>query len=278
MATLREVLLAWPGDELSFTGDPDQQLMLRAIDLGKIRQQASALAEIYRASGVVVHFHSASVRPPPNFIFMRDLFFMTPEGAVLGRMASEQRSGEERHAAEALAKLGVPLLMTPRADARLEGADALWLDSKTVLVGIGNRTNAAGHAQLAILLRSLGVETVTVTLSRDVQHLLGAVVLLDRDLAAVRRGSEGPEISSILEARGYRCVVFDDDDEMNERRAMNIVTLAPRRIVMPAGCPRARSRFEQAGVSCIECDVSEYIGAGGALGCLTGILRRDSGS
>jgi N-dimethylarginine dimethylaminohydrolase len=276
VAPLREVLLAWPGTELSFDGAPDDQLMHRHIDLAGIRRQATAIAELYRACGVLVHLYTTPVQPPSNFVFMRDLFFMTPEGAVLGRMASQQRSGEERFAAEALARMGVPILLSPRGHALFEGADALWLDSRTVLVGVGHRTNGAGFEQLAALLRTMAVETIGVTLSHEVQHLLGAMVLLDVDLAAVRQGPEAAELTKILEHRGFRCIVFDSDDEMNARRGMNFVTLAPKSVVMPSGCPRVRARLEQTGVTCRELDVSEYIAAGGALGCLTGVVRRDS--
>jgi N-dimethylarginine dimethylaminohydrolase len=275
VAPIREVLLAWPGQELCFDGPPDEQLMLRRVDLPTIRRQATAIAELYRSCGVVVHLHTAPSEPPPNFIFARDLFFMTPEGAVLGRMASQQRGGEERFAALALASLGVPILMSPRTDALFEGADALWLDSRTVLVGVGNRTNAAGLSQVSALLQTMGVTTLSVELSHEVQHLLGALALLDVDLAAVRRGPEAAQLLRLLEPRGYRCIVFESDDEMNARRGMNFVTLAPRRVAMPSGCPRLRARLEQAGVACSELDVSEYISAGGGLGCLTAILSRD---
>jgi N-dimethylarginine dimethylaminohydrolase len=44
---------------------------------------------------------------------------------------------------------------------------------------------------------------------------------------------------------------------------------------MPARCPRTRAIYEAHGIECFEVDVSEYIKAAGALGCLTGILRRE---
>ena len=56
---------------------------------------------------------------------------------------------------------------------------------------------------------------------------------------------------------------------------MNFVTLAPGRIVMPARCPRTTAVYEAHDVECHAVEVSEYIKAAGALGCLTGILSRE---
>jgi arginine deiminase len=36
-----------------------------------------------------------------------------------------------------------------------------------------------------------------------------------------------------------------------------------------------RERYEQAGVECVEVDVSELIKAGGGIHCMSGFLKRD---
>ena len=40
----------------------------------------------------------------PNAVFERDNFFMTPEGAIVMRLAMPQRRGEERYTAQTLAR------------------------------------------------------------------------------------------------------------------------------------------------------------------------------
>ena len=45
----------------------------------------------------------------PNLMFVADLMFMTPEGAILGRPASTVRTGEERFVARRLAELGIAI-------------------------------------------------------------------------------------------------------------------------------------------------------------------------
>ena len=270
---LRAVLLAWPGDELAFDGEPADWLMSARPDLGRMREEAEAIAAFYRSVGAAVHWIRPRAAAPPNLVFARDLFAMTPEGAVLGRMAAEQRAGEPRLAAVALAEAGVPILATPRGEAQLEGADVLWLRPDLVLVGLGNRTNEAGLATMGRVLADQGVRCVGATLPPSVQHLLGSLNLLDRDLAVAYDAT--PSIRAVCAEAGIRLLDFVDVPEVTRGRALNVVTVAPRELVMPAGCARTRARLEAEGVRCHELRVDEYIRAEGGLGCLTGILSRE---
>jgi N-dimethylarginine dimethylaminohydrolase len=56
--------------------------------------------------------------------------------------------------------------------------------------------------------------------------------------------------------------------------ALNFVTLGPRHVLMPAGCPLTRATYEAAGISCQEVEIEELLKAAGGMGCLTGILSR----
>lgn len=275
VSRLVAVLLSWPGPELDVGDDPDSHLMLGRVDVPRIQRQARAIADFYRGHGVRVHVHRPPIAPPPNYVFMRDLFLMTPEGAVLGRPAGQQRAGEERWAAEALATAGVPILRCMRGHATFEGADALWLSSHHLLLGTGVRTNLEGAAQLSELLVAMGVEVEQVPLPpTGVQHLLGVVNLLDRDLAAVNGLHADRALTTRLEQLGIQALVIPPGEELLDRRSNNFVTLAPREVVMPAGCPSTRAQLEQQGVRCHELEVGEYVKAAGALGCLTGVLSR----
>jgi len=271
---LRSVILAWPGEELLVQGSPDDHLMLERVNLEEIRRQARGLASLFESQGVRVHLATPSRLPPPNFIFMRDLFFMTPEGAVLSRMASSQRAGEERHAAEALALIGVPVIALPRGEATVEGADVLWLAHDRVLVGVGGRTNRAGFELVSGLLGTMGVDTVAIPMPAGVQHLLGVVDLLSAELAAVRREKAPRELSQALSACHVTELPVPESEEVTAGRAMNFVCLEPMKIVMPSSCPRTARWFGEHGVTVLEADAGEYVRAAGGLACATGILHR----
>jgi N-dimethylarginine dimethylaminohydrolase len=276
VSALLEVMLAWPIPKMFPEGVPNDFLLLAWPDPVRLQQQAEAIGRFYESQRVTVRWIRSPPPLMPNFLFQRDLFFMTPEGAVLARPAAKQRAGEVRFAASALAELGVPILATPRGRATFEGADALWLDEQTVIIGIGLRTNSEGADFVSRLLREMGVNTVTVTLPPGIQHLLGILNFLDHDLAAVRRDKATDELFGILREARIEAVLCEPEPDVVERLGMNFVTLGRRRVVMPSGCPSVRDRLGRAGVEVHELEIDEYCKAAGGLGCLTGIIRRQS--
>ncbi|RKT53819.1 dimethylarginine dimethylaminohydrolase family protein [Saccharothrix australiensis] len=271
---LRAVQLARPPASFAAVTDVRDHLMEAPVDLGALRAETEGIAEAFRDEGVRVRFVHPPATCPPNVVFQRDLFFMTPEGAVLARAASAQRAGEERHTAHALSAAGYPILRTVGGAATFEGADALWLDERTVAVGVGFRTNAAGARAVREALRDQGAEVVEVPLARGVQHLLGTVVPLAERFAAVRRDTVTPPLRRLLAERDYDLVEFPDDEDVVRRRGMNLVALGPRRVLVPAGAPSVRRALERSGVDVREVPTTQHVRAAGGLGCVTGVLHR----
>ncbi len=274
-APLRQVLLHRPGPELAAAAaDPDALQMLAPPDPARAAAQHDGLAAAYRAAGVVVHLMTPPAPPPPNLMFMADLLFMTPEGAILGRPASTVRAGEERLAAARLADLGVPILGSVHGSGHFEGADALWLDPGTVLLARGRRTNAEGARQVAGLLAELDAATVVVDLPPASMHLMGVLRLLDHDLALAWPGRAPEPAVAALAERGFTVLQGPNLGEAVRGFALNLVPLGPRRVLMPAGNPHTRAVLESAGVACREVAVDELAKAAGAVACLTGVLER----
>jgi arginine deiminase len=272
---LEAVLLHRPGPELDEVADPERDLMLERPDAARCGAQHDALAAAYREAGVAVEY----VDPPsgaatPNLMFAADLFFMTPEGAVLARPASASRAGEERWVQRRLAELGVPIARAVGGSGTFEGADAMWLDPETVLLGVGLRTNPAGAEQVAAVLRPMGVGVVVVELPVGTMHLMGQLRIVDRDLALYWEGRFSEPGLRALEDRGYRTAPFPDPAEAHRGFAHNFVTLGPREIVMPTGCPISQDAYEAEGITCHTVEVDQITRAAGGIGCLTGVLRR----
>jgi N-dimethylarginine dimethylaminohydrolase len=277
-APLEAVLLHPPGAELAASAEPEAALMLAPLDLGRAREQHDGIAAAYHAAGVEVHEVRPDGAPSPNLLFVADLVFMTPEGAVLARPASQVRAGEERAVARRLADLGIPILRTLRAEAVFEGADAAWLDPKTVLIGRGLRTNDAATAQVAALLSEMGVETIVADLPYGTMHLMGLLRFADRDLAIAWPRRTPHRAVEAIRTRGARVAFLPDEAlaEAEHGRALNFVTLGPRRVLMAAGNPASQRFFEDQGIACTTVPVDELAKAAGAIGCLTGVLRRKS--
>jgi arginine deiminase len=271
---LKAVLLHRPGTELEAATDPHAVQMLAPLDADRAQAQHDALAQAYREAGVTVHYVQPTGTPPPNLMFVADLLFMTPEGAILGRPASTVRAGEERWVARRLADQGIPILRSVRGTGTFEGADALWIDPGTVLLATGLRTNAEGAAQVTSLLHEMKIEVIPVGLPYGAMHLMGTLRFPDRDLAIVWRGRVPYAAVQALQARGYTVHSIPDEGEAQRRMALNFVTLAPRRILMPAGNPVTQAFYEELNIIYQTVEVDELLKAAGGIGCLTGVLER----
>jgi arginine deiminase len=272
---LKTILLHPPGPELAKIAEPDQSQMLDTLNAVLARSQHDALARAYRDLGVEVYYVDPQETPPPNLMFVADLLFLTPEGALLGRPASTVRAGEERLVARRLADLGIPILRTVRGTGTFEGADAAWLDPQTVLLATGLRTNPEGAAQVAATLHEMGVTALQVGLPHGSMHLMGLLRLADRDLAVAWPRRIPHAAVEALRARGFSVLFLPDEGEARRGMALNFVTLAPRTILMPAGNPLTQSFYENAGIACYTVEVDELLKAAGGIGCLTGILQRE---
>ncbi len=156
---LRAVLLRRPGAELDAVTDFEAMQMRSDLMPDVVRAQHDALADAYRAHGVAVHQVAQGRIDKPNAMFVRDLMLMTPEGAIVTRPASTVRAGEERLVAEALARLGVPILMSVHGSGTFEGADVAWVDKDLCFLAEGLRTNEEGANQVERMLREIGVST-----------------------------------------------------------------------------------------------------------------------
>ncbi len=271
---LEAVLLHLPGPELAGLEDADAALMLEPLDLPAMQREHRALVETYRRAGVEVYLVEPEGPVPPNTIFCRDLFFMTPEGAVLARPASTVRAGEERLVARRLAALDVPILLSVRGRGTFEGADALWVDERTVLLATGLRTNEEGAAQVEGLLRQMGVEVIRVGLPYGAMHLLGTLNFAGPDLAVAWPGRVPYRAVEVLRERGYRVLFLPDEEEARQKMALNVVPLRPYQVLLPADCPRTRAFYQAHGIACLEVEIGALRRAAGGMGCLTGILRR----
>jgi len=271
---LKSVLLHRPGAELQASVDPDSVQMLEKLDIQKASAQHDSIADAYRSAGVQVNYVDPPITPDPNQMFVADLLLMTPEGAIVGRPASTIRAGEERWIARRLAEMGIPIIRTISGNGTFEGADALWIDPQTLLLGRGLRTNAAGIAQLSGLLNPMGIDTVVVDLPYGTMHLMGMLRIVDRDLAIAWPERLAISAVQLLRKKGYAVQFIPDEKEAVFGFALNVVTLAPRKILMAGGNPITQKFYENLGITCVTVNVDELAKATGSIGCLTGVLHR----
>lgn len=273
-AALEAVLLHRPGEELVAGDDFNAALQLARLDLGRAQDEHDRLAEAYRSAGVEVHSLDPAGTVTANQMFCADLVFMAREGAILARPAAQQRAGEERWVAARLAAVGIPILKTLTGTATFEGADAMWLDPETVAIGRGLRTNQAAIGQISQVLAETGVRTLAFDMPWATMHLMGMFRVVDENLAICWPRRTPHALVAALQARGLEVALVPDELDGERGRAMNFVTLGPRRILMVEGCPEVQRFYEKRGIECLTTPAFELSKAAGAVGCLSAVLRR----
>ena len=260
----------WRG--LNFTAAPD---LSRAID------EYDRFLDIIRSTGAEVHLLPADKDTTLDSIYARDASVIGPTGIVLGNMGKAARWTEPAAQWRAWQSSDHGLHIRGRIDAPglLEGGDVLWLSDRTVAVGQGYRTNAAGLAQLRDHLGE-SIDVIAVPLPHwhgegDVMHLMSFISPVDVDLAVVYSRLMPVPFRQLLIERGYRFVEVPDEEF--DSMACNVLALAPGRGVMLGGNPRTRAALERAGVEVFEYEGTEIsVKGGGGPTCLTRPLVRET--
>ncbi|OLS35127.1 dimethylarginine dimethylaminohydrolase family protein [Bacillus sp. MRMR6] len=275
---LRAVLMHRPGIEIEgITEENFAEFRFRApMNPVRARRQQDQLAEIYRAHGVEVHYVEGQRDDKPNAMFMRDLVFMTPEGAIVCRPAISARRGEEKAVARTLATLGVPIIKTINGDGFFEGASAMWVNRETVVIGTGSRTNESGALQVERELRNIGVKNIIRTqIPYGSIHLDGYMNMADKNKLVIFPWHTTYDCMKQLIDLGIELIELPYIDELKQGMSLNFVALAPGKVVMPTGNPLTKDLLLQNGIEVIEAEMDEIINGWGAIHCMTAFLNRD---
>lgn len=211
----------------------------------------------------------------PDAIYVYDPVLIGAEGAVLLRPGKEGRRGEPDAIAETLAAADVPIVARLDEPVLAEGGDTVWLDERTLLVGIGYRTNPAA---VGALEQAFDVEVLAFDLPHwngraEVMHLMTFISPLDLDLALVYPRIAPVRLLELLAERGIR--VVEVPDEEFETQGSNVLALGPRQALALDGNPETRRRMEKAGVDVVVYRGEEISKKGdGGPTCLTRPLLR----
>jgi len=247
-----------------------------APDYAAAAAEHDLLCGILEAAGaeVVVSHHDPG---NPDAIYVYDPVLVGAAGAVLLRPGKEGRRSEPGAIATSLAAADVPIAAELEEPVLVEGGDTVWLDERTLLVGIGYRTNEAALPALAEAFP--GVDVLAFDLPHwngrgEVMHLMSLISPLDRDLALVYPRIAPVRLLDLLAERGI--AVVEVPAEEFETQGPNVLALGPRQALALDGNPETRRRMERAGV-----DVAVYRGeeiskkGDGGPTCLTRPLLRN---
>jgi len=212
----------------------------------------------------------------PDAIYVYDPVLVGDEGAVLVRPGKAGRRGEPAAMVPILEAVGVPVAAALDEPAVAEGGDTLWLDERTLLVGIGYRTSEEAIAALEAAFP--GFEVIAFDLlhwngAGEVMHLMSFVSPLDRDLALVYPRIAPVRLMRLLGEREIAIVEVPDDEFSSQ--GPNVLALGPRRALALEGNDETRRRMERAGVDVVVYRGDEISRKGdGGPTCLTRPLLR----
>lgn len=273
-APLRRVLVRAP--------DPDALGRWReygwraAPDPARIAAEHETLRERLVEAGAEVVLAREPVQGNPDAVYVYDPALVSSRGALLLRPGKPCRRGEVDAMERELRHAGISILGRLEEPACAEGGDTLWLDERTLAVGLGYRTNAAGAEAVAHALPDVEVLPFDLPHFRgpgEVLHLMSLVSPLDHDLALVHLPLLPARLMRLLEERGVAFVELPEEEL--DSIGCNVLALGPRRALALEGNPATRRRLETAGVEVLTYPGEELSRKGdGGPTCLTRPLSR----
>ena len=282
-STIRRVLIKSPENayknqvnidsqyqDLNYFGKPD---FVRSLE------DYESFRSILKKSGVEIHDLPADDITSLDSIYTHDPCLISNSGVVLCSMGKILRQKEPDMISKYFKSLNIPIIGKISPPGKLEGGDIVWIDNRTVAVGVGYRSNLEGIAQLKEILSDDVDEIIPVHLPHwtgpsDCLHLMSNISPINRDLFLVYSKLLPVSFREYLLDRGIKLLEVPDDEY--ESMGCNVLAIAPKKVIMIEGNDVTKNLLEKEGV-----DVStypgleiSYKGAGGPT-CLTRPFLRE---
>ena len=282
VSTLKTVLLKNP--QAAFKSQKTIDLQWQDLnfidkpDFKKSVTQYGNFIDILNDNHVEILYIPEDEKTSLDSIYTHDPIFMTPNGAVIGNMGKTQRKPETIMMKNYLNEIGVPILGEIINDATLEGGDVIWINDKTVAVGLTYRTNNEGINQLRKILSTISVELICVDLPRwngpvDVLHLMSLISPLKEDLFLIYEKLLPVGFLELLNQLDIKTISIADEDY--DSLGCNVLPLSTTKCLITSGNDKTSKIIEEKGIEVIEFQASEicYKGSGGPT-CLTRPIYR----
>jgi len=247
-------------------------------DFATAQAQHEELRRHLEAAGAEVVHLPASSDLSLDAVYTHDPSLVTDYGWIVMHPGKPSRASEAQRQREFCRDLGIPVLGEIKSPATTEAGDMIWLDAKTLLVGNGYRTNAAGISQMRALLAPRSVEVLSAPLPYGAGpsaclHLMSLISLLDEKTALVDLPWLAVETVELLKARGYGFIEIDYSER--ETLACNVLSLGNKRLLALEENAKTNAKLGAAGFEVLTLHGSELcINGSGGPTCLTRPLLR----
>lgn len=285
---IRSVLMHRPGVEMGIVdptkrierigsyGDLDAHWYFQSEDppdIPGMQAQHDALVAALERRGVeVIHQEGIGDRHL-KAVYTRDPLQMVKGGAIVNRMGTRIRRGEELATTRTLARHGIPILRTISGTGVMEGGTFAWIDDRTAVIGCGVRVNREGARQVGEVLASQGVELIVIDLVGYDIHIDVAFLMIDVNLALVNPMNLPYAFLQQLKDLGVHTIEITPEDD---GWICNSLAVAPGELLMPEGASdRTLAELERHGVSWEVIPYDKVHLNGGGIHCSTTPLERD---
>jgi len=227
---------------------------LGKADFALIQEQHQAYVTTLRSLGLEVTVLEA-LPGFPDAYFVEDVAVVIDEVAVVTVPGADARRGEAEHIVAALSLYRPIAHIQPPGT--LDGGDVMMVD-KHCYIGLSERTNMEGAAQLGLILQGHGFDWTAVPLAGGL-HLKSDVNYIGRNTLLLTEPMFEMEIFAAFD----RILVNEE-----EAYAANTL-LVNGRLLTPKGFPGTKGKLLDAGFEVIEMDTSELQKMDGGLSCMS---------
>jgi N-dimethylarginine dimethylaminohydrolase len=256
-----------------------QELGFRhAPDFAVAASQHEVLCRLLGDSGAEVLHLAPAEALTLDAAYTHDASLATDYGLMLMNPGKKSRVAEAQIHADFCGVLGIPTFGEVAHPGTSEAGDIVWLDSKTLLIGHGYRTNKDGIEQIRSLLAPRNVEVLAAPLPYGpgpsaCLHLMSLMSMLDENTILVDLPWLAVETVELLKARKFRLIEIDDSER--DTLACNVLALGNNRLIAIEENVKTNQRLREAGFDVRTFPGSEIsINGGGGPTCLTRPLLR----
>jgi N-dimethylarginine dimethylaminohydrolase len=251
-------------------------------DFAAAQRQHEILCELLREGGAEVACLPPTESLTLDAVYAHDASLATDYGLVLMNPAKKSRVPEAQAHANFCRELGIPVFGEIGLPGTSESGDMVWLDSRTLLIGHGYRTNKAGIEQMRSLLSSKETTKNVDVLSAPLPygpgpsaclHLMSLMSMLDERTVLVDLPWLAVKTVELLKGRGFHLMEIEYSER--DTLACNVLSLGQKRVIAIEENAKTNQRLRDAGFDVRTFPGSEICinGAGGPT-CLTRPLLR----
>jgi N-dimethylarginine dimethylaminohydrolase len=249
-----------------------------APDFERAQAQHDALCRELATAGAEVIELPDTLDLSLDAVYTHDASLATDFGLIVMRPGKANRVAEGPHHSSFCETLDIPTLGQIIPPGTTEAGDIVWLDTNTLLIGHGYRTNADGIRQMRDLLAPKGVDVLSAPLPYGAGpsaclHLMSLISLIDEHTALVDLPWLAVETVELLKSRGFTFIEIDPSER--DTLACNVLALGGKRLLAIEENHRTNARLREAGFDVRTFPGGELcVNGGGGPTCLTRPLLR----